>query len=217
MNSTTAFNELQNLIEKCSSDSPTFSLLMDEIRKENQNGAPEIRLIAETNSLGLGLTKDNSDMSIIYIDVLAMRVYPNPIKLGFNDFEKFANTPVWATVACAIFGHELKEVLLDLMANKRDYAKHHPIAVTIEDQIMFDYYQQKRIRGEDCGRDHGNHWDILIEIKGSGVEIYHKGIPYVIYDQTGKPLMQSNRSRLSHITYSNEDYPGRQAGSPDCN
>jgi len=50
---------------------------------------------------------------------------------------------------------------------------HYDIAIKKEDKIVADYFRSTRERGEDCGLKHGNHNDILIEIKGFGIERLH--------------------------------------------
>ena len=176
----TALNQLVAHIDKCRRDSLTFRKLLRDVGSQTAGTEKVIRLRAYWRTASM--LGHAGDLGELFIDLSDLQVLPDPRGITNGKagkylrplFDLIPGTPGWATTVCGYLGHEIAELLEDVLDGKRDRPNHHyRIANTKEDSIVWDYWRVERKRGEDCGERHDAHYDILIELKPHGLERFH--------------------------------------------
>lgn len=210
-------------VKKCRSDSRTFRHILDDLRSRTEGSDKYVRLSGHWNLMSM-IGHAGPSLGELFVDLSDLQVLPDPVTNGRTDnllrplFNPLPYTPTWATTVCGWLGHEIAELLEDVVDGKRDREVHHyEIAIAKEDSINWDYSRERRARGEDCGEEHENHDDVLIEIKGDGVERFHMSRDLVTFDPDGSVEGVSKSGRLAWVEYQADAiFPGRRAESADC-
>lgn len=221
-NSETSRDQLVAHIGKCRSDSRTFLAIVDSVATRTDGTLKLVRFEAYTLSaviIGLG-----GDLGEMLVDLSDLEVLPDPIRngrfgpLGRPLFDPIESAPAWATTVCGWLGHEIIEMLENVMDGKPDRKVHHyEIANAKEDAIIADYYRVNRDRDEDCWTTHLGHDDILIDLGFYGVERFHLSPPKVQFGSNGQVYGNVPSGRLGYVEYQvNATFPGRRKGSTLC-